>query len=151
MNGSPVNVLLVEDNEDHAELVMRSLAEHGVANDVRHVIDGEQALDYLFRRDAYADPGTSPRPHVILLDLRLPKVGGLEVLAQVKRSEDLRRIPVVVLTTSEAESDVTGAYDAHVNAYLVKPVDFDRFARMMHDLGFFWLAWNQAPRLSNGP
>lgn len=150
MKGKPVTVLLVEDNEDHAELVMRSLGHHRVANDIRHVLDGEQALDYLFQRGEFADPRTSPRPQVILLDLRLPRVGGLEVLQQVKASEALRRIPVVVLTTSESETDMTGAYDGHVNAYLVKPIDFHKFGRMMHDLGFFWLAWNEAPHVSHG-
>lgn len=141
----PVTILFVEDNEDHAELVMRSLEEHRVTNNIRHVSDGAQALDYLFRRGDYASPKSSPRPDVVLLDLRLPKVDGLEVLRELKSSEELRRIPVVILTTSEAEADVARAYDMHANAYLVKPVGFDSFLDLMKDLGFFWLVWNKPP------
>jgi CheY-like chemotaxis protein len=145
MDGEPLIILLVEDNRDHAELIMRSFEEHRIANRMFHVLDGEAALDYLFRKGAYADPNVSPRPHVVLLDLRLPKIDGLEVLKQIKSSEDLRRIPVVALTTSEAERDMAGAYNRHVNSYLVKPVDFDKFSKLMDDLGFYWLAWNRKP------
>jgi CheY-like chemotaxis protein len=116
-----------------------------VANKIKHVPDGEEALDYLFRRASYTDPKKSPRPHVIFLDLRLPKVDGLEVLTEIKTSDELRRIPVVVLTTSETEGDVSTAYDNHVNSYLVKPVDFDKFTKLMNDLGFYWLSWNRKP------
>ena len=146
MRGEPVVVLLVEDNLDHAELVIRTLADHRVANTIRHLRDGQSAIDYLFHNGAYADPATSPRPHVILLDLRLPGVDGLEVLRIVKDSEDLRRIPVIVLTTSEAERDVARAYNNHANSYLVKPVGFEQFAKLMEDLGFYWLGWNTNPQ-----
>jgi CheY-like chemotaxis protein len=145
MDGEPLVILLVEDNPDHAELIMRSLQDHRVANKTYHVTDGEMALDYLFRRGNYADPEKSPRPNVILLDLRLPKVDGMEVLEEIKARDELKRIPVVVLTTSESERDVTGAYDNHVNSYLVKPVDFDKFTKLMSDLGFYWLGWNRKP------
>ncbi len=145
MEGESLIILLVEDNPDHAELIVRSFDEHRIANRIYHVQDGEAALDYLFRRGRYADPASSPRPHVILLDLRLPKIDGLEVLKHVKSSVELRRIPVVALTTSEAERDMTGAYNSHVNSYLVKPVDFDKFNKLMDDLGFYWLAWNRKP------
>jgi CheY-like chemotaxis protein len=145
MNGEPLVILLVEDNPDHAELITRSFEEHRVVNRIFHVADGEAALDYLFQRNAYADPSSSPRPHVILLDLRLPKIDGLEVLKEIKASAELRRIPVVALTTSESERDMTGAYNRHVNSYLVKPVDFDKFGKLMDDLGFYWLAWNRKP------
>jgi CheY-like chemotaxis protein len=141
--GSPVIILLVEDNQDHAELVKRSFEEHRVANALHHVSDGEEALDYLFRRGAYTDPEKSPRPHVVLLDLRLPKIDGLEVLKEIRTCKELGRIPVVILTTSDAEMDVARAYDAHVNSYLVKPVDFEKFLQLMNDLGFYWLAWNR--------
>ncbi len=141
----PLTILFVEDNPDHAELVMRSLEDHQVANRIFHVADGEAALDYLFRRGAYADPVNSPRPHVILLDLRLPKVDGLQVLEEMKRSDGLERIPVVVLTTSHADQDVGRAYEHHVNSYLVKPLDFERFSKMIEDLGFYWLRWNHTP------
>lgn len=145
MDGEPLIILLVEDNPDHAELVLRSFEEHRVANKIFHVGDGEAALDYLFRKGIYRDPNSSPRPHVILLDLRLPKIDGLEVLKEVKSSHELQDIPVVALTTSESEQDMAGAYKRHVNSYLVKPVDFDKFGKLMDDLGFYWLAWNRKP------
>ena len=145
MQGEAVQILLVEDDPDHAELIIRGLQDNGVANRIHHVSDGETALDYLFQRGEYADAETSPRPHLVLLDLRLPKIDGLEVLREIKADEGLRRIPVVVLTSSAAESDIAGAGDNYVNSYLVKPVEFDEFRRMMRDLGFYWLVWNQHP------
>jgi CheY-like chemotaxis protein len=147
MNGEPVIVLLVEDNPDHAELIIRTLADHRIANKIFHVSDGQQALEYLFRQGAYQAVYTSPRPHVILLDLRLPRVDGLQVLDEIKRDEALRIIPVVVLTTSEAEKDIARAYDNHANSYLVKPVGFEEFTQLMDDLGFYWLGWNTNPNL----
>ena len=103
------------------------------------------ALDYLYRRAEYSEPEQSPRPGVILLDLRLPKVDGLEVLKTVKADPDLSRIPVVVLTTSAAEADMVRAYDSHANSYLVKPVDYAQFVALMEALGYYWLAWNEYP------
>lgn len=147
MKGEPVLVMLVEDNPDHAELIMRTLADHRVTNKIIHFADGQTALDYLFRRGVHANPRASPRPHVILLDLRLPKVDGLEVLRTIKESEELCVIPVVVLTTSEAERDVARAYNHHVNSYLVKPVGYGAFTDLMEDLGFYWLGWNTRPQL----
>ena len=146
MQGEPLEILFVEDDLDHAELVIRSLEVNLVANRITHLLDGEAALDYVFKRGEYADEEKSPRPHLVLLDLRLPKVDGLQVLAEIKADQDLRQIPVVVLTTSEAESDIARAYDNHANSYLVKPVDFDKFRQLMGDLGFYWLAWNRHPR-----
>lgn len=145
MSSKPLDILFVEDDDDHAELTMRSLADHRVANRIHRVADGEAALDYVLRRGAYSDPSTSPRPDVILLDLRLPRVDGLDVLRELKAHDRLKRIPVVVLTTSDKESDIARAYDLHVNAYLVKPVDFSKFLDLMRDLGFFWLVWNRPP------
>lgn len=147
MEGELLVILLVEDNLDHTELVMRSFENHRVANKIHHVCDGQAALAYLFRRGDYTDPRRSPRPHVILLDLRLPKVDGVEVLKQIKDSKDLRRIPVVILSSSETEKDMAGAYENHANSYIVKPVDFEKFAQLMDDLGFYWLAWNRSPEL----
>ncbi|MCA2000743.1 MAG: response regulator [Chloroflexi bacterium] len=147
MEGEPVLVLLVEDNMDHAELVIRTLEDHRIANKIRHFTDGQTALDYLLRRNDYSDPAFSPRPHMILLDLRLPRVDGLEVLKIVKENNELKNIPVVILTTSEAERDMIRAYDHHVNSYLVKPVGFDDFNKLMNDLGFYWLGWNAHPRI----
>jgi len=143
-DGEPVVVLLVEDETDHAELVMRSFREHHVANDIRHVSDGQAALDYLFRQGKFSDPESSPRPHLVVLDLRLPKVDGLEVLRQVKQCDKLADVPVVVLTTSQAEKDIAAAYDYRANSYVVKPLDFDNFHQLVRDLGFYWLAWNRA-------
>ena len=145
MNGEPLIILLVEDNPDHTELIRRTFQDHRVANKIHCLSDGEAALDYLFRRGDYADPEKSPRPHVILLDLRLPKVDGLEVLAEIKAADELRRIPVVIITTSETEGDIARAYDYRANSYLVKPVDFDKFMQLMDDLGFYWLGWNRHP------
>lgn len=147
MKGEPVLVMLVEDNADHAELVIRSLEDHRIANKILHFTDGQSALDYLLRRGEYEDPTSSPRPHMLLLDLRLPRVDGLEVLQIVKQHEETRSIPVIILTTSEAERDVTSAYSNYVNSYLVKPVGFDEFSKLMNDLGFYWLGWNTHPNL----
>jgi CheY-like chemotaxis protein len=145
MIGEPVLVMLVEDNADHAELVIRTLEEHRIANKVRHFLDGQSALDYLFHRGEYADPAANIRPHVILLDLRLPRVDGIDVLKAIKEDDHLKSIPVVVLTTSEAEKDVYKAYNNHANSYLVKPVGFEEFKKLMDDLGFYWLSWNTNP------
>jgi CheY-like chemotaxis protein len=147
MMGEPVLVMLVEDNIDHAELVIRTLENHRIANRIQHFSDGQNALDYLLRQGSYTDPESSPRPHIILLDLRLPRVDGLEVLQAIKADKELQSIPVVILTTSEADKDVTRAYAHHVNSYLVKPVGFDEFSKLMNDLGFYWLGWNTNPRL----
>lgn len=147
MINEPVFVMLVEDNVDHAELIIRTLSEHRVANKIRHFMDGQSALDYLLRQGEFNDPAQSPRPHIILLDLRLPRVDGLEVLKAIKGSEELQYIPVIVLTTSEGERDVARAYTNHANSYLVKPVGFDEFNKLMEDLGFYWLEWNTTPHV----
>jgi CheY-like chemotaxis protein len=147
MNGEPLVILLVEDNLAHAELIFRSFEDHRIANSIYHVSDGEAALDYLFQRGSYANSEECPRPHVILLDLRLPKIDGLEVLKEIKSSPEVERIPVVVLTTSAAEQDVARAYQQHANSYLIKPVDFEKFSRLMDEFGFYWLGWNHSPWL----
>jgi len=146
MIGEPILVMLIEDNIDHAELVMRTLEEHRIANTVRHFLDGQSALDYLFHQGEFAEAEETPLPHVILLDLRLPRVDGIDVLKAIKENPDLKSIPVVVLTTSEAEKDVAKAYYNHANSYLVKPVGFEDFKKLMDDLGFYWLGWNVNPR-----
>lgn len=147
MLGEPILVMLVEDNADHAELVIRTLEEHRIANRVKHFLDGQTALDYLFHRGEFVDPAKAHRPHVILLDLRLPRVDGIDVLRSIKEDDNLKSIPVVVLTTSEAEKDVAKAYTNHANSYLVKPVGFDEFKKLMDDLGFYWLGWNTNPQI----
>jgi CheY-like chemotaxis protein len=145
MDGEPLLILLVEDNEDHADLIKISLQNHRVANEIIHLTNGEETLDYLFRRGSYTDPEKHPIPHLILLDLRLPKIDGLEVLGEIKKTKKLLQIPVVILTSSEAEKDVAKAYEHHANSYLVKPLDFNKFTALMDDLGFYWLAWNCKP------
>jgi FOG: CheY-like receiver len=145
MIGRPMTILLVEDNPDHAELVKRNLEDFQVANHIYHVEDGEAALDYVYRRGTYSDHNKFPRPDVILLDLRLPRIDGLEVLKQIKRDLTLQAIPVVVLTTSDAEKDLAQAYEYHANSYVTKPVNFENFSRLLRDLGYYWLAWNKRP------
>lgn len=145
MSNDALFVLLVEDNDDHAELIQRTLAQQWSASRIIHVNDGESALDYLGRRGRWSDPAHSPRPHVILLDLRLPRIDGFEVLQQIKQSPELRRIPVVVLTTSAADRDIMRAYECHANSYLVKPLGFDTFAGLMNTVGAYWLSWNTVP------
>jgi CheY-like chemotaxis protein len=147
MMGEPVLIMLVEDNADHAELVIRTMEEHHITSKIAHFSDGQSALDYLFRRGEYQDPKSAPRPNIILLDLRLPRVDGLEVLRIIKENDELKSIPVVILTTSEAEKDVARAYDNYVNSYLVKPVGFEEFSKLMKDLGYYWLGWNTHPRI----
>lgn len=142
-SGAPVNILLVEDDPAHAEIVRRSLRDSRVANQIVHVEDGQAALDYLGDPAGFSD--NHPRPDLILLDLRLPKVDGLEVLRRIKHDDALKSIPTVVLTTSAAESDMVRAYEAGAGSFLVKPVDFEKFMTLMQTLGFYWLVWNQYP------
>ncbi|MEF3274704.1 MAG: response regulator [Chloroflexus sp.] len=139
----PAVILLVEDNPDHSELIARVLDEFDIPKRLVHVTDGETALDYLLRRAQFADPATSPQPNIVLLDLQLPRLNGFEVLQAIKNSVEMRHIPVVIVTTSSAERDIRLAYQRYANSYLVKPVDFQQFTQMLHDLGNYWLGWNQ--------
>ncbi|MFA6562395.1 MAG: response regulator [Verrucomicrobiia bacterium] len=145
MKGEPIDILLVEDDEAHAEIVRRNFENCRLANRLIHLTDGQAALDYLYQRNGFSDPAKSPRPGVILLDLRLPKVDGLEVLKTIKADPKLKTTPVVILTTSKAEVDMVKAYESHANSYLVKPVDFMQFTKLMETFGYYWLAWNQYP------
>jgi CheY-like chemotaxis protein len=142
MRNRLVRFLLVEDEDVHAELVMRSLQKARVSNEVYRVADGAEALAFLRRQGQYTG---EPRPDVILLDLKLPKVDGHEVLEAIKRDESLRVIPVVVMTTSAAETDRAEAYRHHANSYVVKPVDFDKFRQLVTDLSLYWGVWNVPP------
>lgn len=137
-------ILLVEDNPNDLELTLLALERSQLANDVVVVRDGAEALDYLFRRNGYADRPQG-NPAVLLLDLKLPKVDGLEVLEQVRESALLRSIPVVMLTSSREEPDLDRAYQLGVNAYVVKPVEFKEFVGAISDLGIFWAVLNEPP------
>lgn len=145
MNGEPIVILLAEDDDGHAELVRRSFEDSKLVNTLLRVSDGQEALDYLYRKNGFSDPAKSPRPSLILLDLHMPKVDGVAVLKAIKQDANLRRIPAVILTTSEAESDIAKAYDCHANSYLVKPVDFASFTELLKTLNFYWLVWNVKP------
>ncbi|WP_342190274.1 response regulator [Stieleria varia] len=134
--------LLVEDDDNHAHLVMRSLQKARVQNRVFRVSDGAEALAFLRSEGDFAD---TPHPDVVLLDLNLPKLSGHEVLAIIKQDEHLKTIPVVVMTTSDAESDRVKAYEHHANSYVVKPLDFDRFRELVRDLCLYWGVWNEPP------
>jgi len=138
------NILLVEDNPAHAELVIINLCNHPVKNNIYHVSDGEQALDFLYNKGNFADPQTNPRPDLVLLDLKLPRYSGLEVLKRIKTDEILVDIPVVVLTTSDAETDMALAYQYHANSFLVKPFYYEKFSKMMTDFGHYWMNWNKS-------
>ena len=140
-----IHVLLVEDDPDHEELVRRAFLDRGARVTLQVARHGEEALDYLFRRGAYRDAARSPRPRLILLDLRLPRRDGLEVLAEFKSKPELRAIPAVVLTTSESEPDVARAFAHHANSYLVKPVEFARFEELIGDVETYWLTLNRQP------
>jgi len=142
---TPDIILLAEDDEAQAILITRALEEAGAANKIYLVRDGEEALDYLFRRGNYADKGKSPRPGLVLLDLRLPKLDGLDVLNTIKQSEELKSIPVVVITTSDNNEDIAQAYRNHANSYLVKPLGFGEFSGMIRELSTYWLAVNRHP------
>ena len=137
-------ILLVEDDPHDVELTLTALEEYRLANEVVITRDGAEALDYLYRRGAYADRSNGS-PAVLLLDLKLPKVDGLEVLRKIKGDETLRLIPVVVLTSSREERDMVASYRLGVNAYVVKPVDFHEFVNAIKELGIFWAIVNEPP------
>jgi two-component system response regulator len=138
-------ILLVEDNADDEELTLRALRKSNIMNRVVVVRDGAEALDYLFVRGAHASRDASETPQVVLLDLKLPKVDGLEVLRQLRREPRTRLYPVVILTSSKEEQDVMRGYDLGANSYIQKPVDFTQFVDAVRQLGLYWLVLNQPP------
>ena len=140
-----LNVLLVEDNPDHAELTLKALKDGEVLNEIAWVKDGEEALDFLYHRGRYVDATKAPRPGLILLDLRLPKVDGHEVLRRIKGDEDLRSIPVVMLTTSEREDEICQSYNAGANSFVSKPVRFADFVERVRSLQLYWVLTNILP------
>jgi CheY-like chemotaxis protein len=141
----PVNILLVEDNRDHADLTRRALKEGNLLNEIFWVKDGEEALDFLYRRGRYTEPATAPRPGLILLDIKLPKLGGHEVLRQIKSDRELRTIPVVILTTSDRDEEVRASYLGGANSYVCKPVKFAEFVAQVKSLKLYWVLTNTLP------
>ena len=141
-------ILLAEDNENDVELTLNALQECRLSNEVEVVHDGAEALDYIYQRGKYAGRGDG-LPCVVLLDLKMPRVDGLEVLRQIKSDPDLRHIPVVMLTSSREEKDLIMSYDLGVNAFVVKPVDFEQFLKAIRALGMFWAIVNEPPPFKN--
>lgn len=140
-----VEILLVEDNPYDAELTIRALRTKGLANKLLTFADGVEALDFLFGAGVYAGRNLEARPKVIFLDLKLPRINGLEVLEKIRADERTKTIPVVILTSSQEESDIVRGYNLGVNSYMVKPVDFDKFFQTVEELGLYWLLLNKVP------
>jgi len=134
-----VSILLADDDEDDRLLAIDALREAKLANDIATVEDGEELMDYLYRRGEYSDPGSAPRPGLILLDLNMPKKDGREALDEIRADPELRRIPIVVLTTSEAEEDILRTYELGVNSFITKPVSFEGLVQIMRTIGSYWL------------
>ena len=144
-----VEILLIEDSASDAELTIRALKKKNLANNLIHLKDGAEALDFIFARGAFSSRNPDLVPKVILLDLKMPKVNGLEVLAEIRRDERTKTIPVVVLTSSKEDPDIDACYALGVNSYIVKPVEFDKFFKAVSELGFYWLLLNQSPPNGN--
>lgn len=144
---SAVDILLVEDNANDAELTIRALQKHHLTNRLHHVKDGAEALEFVFAEGAYASRNVNNTPKVVLLDLKLPKVDGLEVLRRIKTDARTKAVPVVVLTSSKEEQDRVQSYQLGVNSFVVKPVEFEGFVKAIADLGLYWLLLNQPPVL----
>lgn len=138
-----VEILLVEDNPNDGELTIRALKKNNLANSILWVKNGEEALDFVFCRNQFKERKINPK--VILLDLKMPKVDGMQVLEAVKKNESTKEIPVVILTSSKEEKDIVESYKLGVNSYIVKPVDFDKFVKAVADIGLYWLLMNQNP------
>ena len=136
MKAKLIDILLVEDNPGDVDLTREALEENKIRNHLHVAIDGQQALDFLYKRGEFSD---SPTPDLILLDLNLPNIDGREVLANIKKNKDLRRIPVVILTTSKAEEDIIKTYNLHANCYIQKPLDFNSFAELVKQIESFWM------------
>lgn len=142
----PVDILIVEDNPNDAELTIRALKKQNIANEIYVVGDGEEALDFVFCRGKFSGRNPAKPLKVIFLDLKLPKLNGLETLREIKSNEITKKQPVVILTSSKEDPDIKAAYELGANGYVVKPVDFDDFLRAMQNTGFYWLLVNQAPK-----
>lgn len=140
---SKVDILLVEDNPYEAKLTINGLKKHNLANHLHHVADGAEALDFMFATGAYTERQSECLPKIILLDLNLPKIGGLDVLKQLRAHEHTKHIPIVLLTSSKQDSDIKTGYALGANSYIVKPVEFDSFSKAIADIGLYWAILNQ--------
>ena len=145
MERSQIEILLVEDNMDDAEMTVHALRKNNLANKLIHMKDGEEALDFLFGTGNFIGRDVNLKPSLILLDLKMPKVDGLEVLERVKSNEATKKIPVVILTSSKEDPDVSKCYELGANSYIVKPVEFESFIKAVSELGMYWLILNQPP------
>ena len=143
--GKPIVILLADDDEEDRMLAADALEESRVVNDLRFVEDGDELLDYLFHRGRYSEPDSAPPPGLILLDLNMPRKDGREALREIKAHPDLRRIPVVVLTTSKAEEDIYRTYDLGANSFITKPVSFEGLVAVMRDIGRYWIEIVELP------
>lgn len=151
VNGNPIVILMADDDADDRMLTRDALEESRVLNDLRFVEDGEELMEYLTRRGKYSNPEDSPRPGLILLDLNMPKKDGREALKEIKSDPNLRRIPVVVMTTSKAEEDVFRSYDFGASSFITKPVTFDRLVELMRTLGEYWVEFVELPDQPQSP
>ena len=140
-----VDILLVEDNNSDAEMTIRALRKNNLANNLLHVKDGAAALDFLFAQGTYSGRQIENIPKMILLDLKMPKVNGIEVLVKIKSNEGTKKIPVVILTSSKEDPDIRKCYELGVNSYVVKPVEFDTFYKVVSEVGLYWMIANQPP------
>jgi two-component system, response regulator len=145
MENLPYEILLVEDNPSDAELTIRALKKNNLVNLLVHLQDGAEALDFILGKGKYADRNTSFKPKMILLDLKMPKIDGMEVLRQLKTNEETRGIPIIILTSSKQNPDIDECYKLGANSYIVKPVDFEGFSTAVRELGCYWLLLNQPP------
>jgi CheY-like chemotaxis protein len=142
----PVEILLVEDSSSDAKLTIRALQKNNLCNSIIHLTDGAEALDFIFAKGKYSERNIHDKPKMILLDLNMPKVGGLDVLRAIKGDERTKTIPVIVMTSSKQDSDIIASYNLGVNSYVVKPVAFDNFSKAVAELGMYWMVVNQSPK-----
>jgi CheY-like chemotaxis protein len=151
MNNEPADIMVVEDNPNDAMLTIRSLKQHNLANNLVHVTDGQAAIDYLFAKGAYSERNPLNLPKVVLLDLKLPKLNGLEVLSLIRGDPRTQILPVVILTSSQEESDLIESYKLGANSYIVKPVEFENFSKAIVDVGLYWLLLNKPATPTKSP